>query len=96
VGLGADTGRRVTRIADELDTLLRGPGREDGIGITAIDGLIVGPSFVHPDDWVPLIFRRPPPQSLSNYRANSAVRSKLRLRRRRGSPRSCTISALPC
>jgi yecA family protein len=45
--------------------LLRGPGRVDGIGVSAIDGLIAalvaGPSFVHPDDWVPLIFsvRRP-------------------------------------
>lgn len=49
----------------ELDALLRGPGREDGIGISAIDGLIAalvaGPSFVHPEEWVPLIFagRRP-------------------------------------
>jgi uncharacterized protein len=72
VGLGAGTDRRVTRAPDnlaftyaELDALLRGPGREDGVGSSAIDGLIaalvVGPSFVHPDDWVPLIFtgRRP-------------------------------------
>jgi yecA family protein len=49
----------------ELDASLRGPGRESGIGISAIDGLIAalvaGPSFVHPDHWVPLIFagRRP-------------------------------------
>jgi uncharacterized protein len=67
VDLGAGTGRRVTRIPSdlavtyaELDPLLRGPGREDGIGISAIDGLVAalvaGPSFVHPDDWVPLIF----------------------------------------
>jgi yecA family protein len=66
------TGRRVTRASDnlafpyaELDALLRGPGREDGVGLSAIDGLVAalvaGPSFVHPDDWVPLIFagRRP-------------------------------------
>ena len=72
MGLGAATGRRVTRAPDdlaftyaELDAVLRQPGREDGIGVSAIDGLIAalvaGPSFVHPDDWVPLIFagRRP-------------------------------------
>jgi uncharacterized protein len=72
VDLGAGTGRRVTCVPDnlafgyaELDASLRGPDREDSIGISAIDGLVAalvaGPSFVHPDDWVPLIFagRRP-------------------------------------
>lgn len=72
MGLGAGTGRRVTRVPNdlaftyaELDAFLRGPGRENGVGISAIDGLIAalvaGPSFVHPDDWVPLVFagRRP-------------------------------------
>ena len=49
----------------ELDALLRGTGRDGGIGVSAIDGLIAalvaGPTFVHPDEWVPLIFggRRP-------------------------------------
>jgi yecA family protein len=49
----------------ELDELLRGTGRDGFIGMSAIDGLIAAlvaaPSFVHPDDWVPLIFgnRRP-------------------------------------
>jgi yecA family protein len=70
--MDAGASRRVSRApADpaftyaELDALLRGPGRDDGIGISAIDGLIAalvaGPSFVHPDEWVPLIFagRRP-------------------------------------
>jgi yecA family protein len=73
MGLGVvGTGRRMTRVPDahafpyaELDALLRRLGRGDGIGGSAIDGLIAalvaGPSFVHPDDWVPLIFagRRP-------------------------------------
>ena len=51
---------------DELDAILRGTGGHDGaIGMSAIDGLIAAlvaaPAFVHPDEWVPLIFggRRP-------------------------------------
>jgi hypothetical protein len=50
----------------ELDEILRGNGRNGAIGISAIDGLIAAlvaaPSFVHPDEWVPLIFggRQPP------------------------------------
>lgn len=50
----------------ELDEILRGSGRTGAIGISAIDGLIAAlvaaPSFVHPDEWVPLIFsgRQPP------------------------------------
>jgi len=51
---------------DELDGILRGAGGHDGaIGMSAIDGLIAAlvaaPAFVHPDEWVPLIFggRRP-------------------------------------
>ena len=50
----------------ELDEILRGTGHMDAIGISAIDGLIAAlvaaPSFVHPDEWIPLIFGgRPPP-----------------------------------
>lgn len=50
----------------ELDEILRGAGHMDAIGISAIDGLIAAlvaaPSFVHPDEWIPLIFGgRPPP-----------------------------------
>jgi len=46
---------------DELDGILRGAGGHDGaIGMSAIDGLIAAlvaaPAFVHPDEWVPLIF----------------------------------------
>lgn len=50
----------------ELDELLRGTGRTGAIGMSAIDGLIAAlvaaPSFVHPDEWIPLIFggRQPP------------------------------------
>jgi yecA family protein len=44
----------------ELDKILRGSGRSDAIGMSAIDGLIAAlvaaPSFVHPDEWVPLVF----------------------------------------
>jgi yecA family protein len=49
----------------ELDEILRGTGRNGAIGMSAIDGLIAAlvaaPSFVHPDEWVKLIFagRRP-------------------------------------
>jgi yecA family protein len=69
--MGAGSGRGVTGVpADtftysELDELLRGTGRDGFIGMSAIDGLIAAlvaaPSFVHPDEWVPLIFgnRRP-------------------------------------
>jgi yecA family protein len=50
----------------ELDEILRGTGHTDAIGMSAIDGLIAAlvaaPSFVHPDEWIPLIFggRQPP------------------------------------
>jgi len=56
----------VTDAFAELDEILRGTGRTDAIGMSAIDGLIAAlvaaPSFVHPDEWIPLIFsgRQPP------------------------------------
>lgn len=44
----------------ELDEILRGSGPSGAIGMSAIDGLIAalvaGPSFVRPDEWVPLVF----------------------------------------
>ena len=44
----------------ELDEILRGSGHSGAIGMSAIDGLIAAlvaaPSFVHPDEWVPLVF----------------------------------------
>ena len=50
---------------DELDEYLRGGGHHDAVGMSAIDGLIAAlvaaPVFVHPDEWLALIFggRRP-------------------------------------
>ena len=50
----------------ELDEILRADGHADAIGMSAIDGLIAAlvaaPSFVHPKEWIPLIFggRQPP------------------------------------
>ena len=69
--MGMDPRRRVGGVTDaftyaELDEILRGTGRNGAIGISAIDGLIAAlvaaPSFVHPDEWIPLIFgaRQPP------------------------------------
>ena len=44
----------------ELDEIMRGSGHSGAIGMSAIDGLIAAlvaaPSFVHPDEWVPLVF----------------------------------------
>jgi len=57
--------RRVGGVTDpftytELDEILRGTGHTGAIGMSAIDGLIAAlvaaPSFVHPDEWIPLIF----------------------------------------
>ena len=43
-----------------VDEILRGAGRTGAIGMSAIDGLIAAlvavPSFVHPEEWIPLIF----------------------------------------
>ena len=69
--MGMAPRRRVGGVTDaftyaELDEILRGTGRSSAIGISAIDGLIAAlvaaPSFVHPDEWIPLIFggRQPP------------------------------------
>jgi len=49
---------------EELDEILRGDGYNDWIGVSAIDGLIAalvaGPCFVHPNEWMALIFGRAP------------------------------------
>ena len=54
----------------ELDEIVRGTGRDGGIGMSAIDGLIAAlvaaPSFVRPDEWVPLIFAGRPPAMHEN------------------------------
>src|SRR5215472_7982680 len=72
VGLGRRRQRRPAgRVTDaltyaELDEILRGAGRTGATGMRAVDGLIAAlvaaPSFVHPDEWIPLIFggRQPP------------------------------------
>ncbi len=45
---------------DELDEIFRGNGPSGNIGTSAIDGmiaaLVAGPAFVHPDEWLPIIF----------------------------------------
>ena len=45
---------------EEVDLILRGDGRGDYAGISAIDGLIAavvaGPAYLEPDDWLPEIF----------------------------------------
>jgi yecA family protein len=72
--VGVDRGRKQHRaggVTDaftyaELDEILRGTGHSGAIGMSAIDGLIAAlvaaPSFVHPEEWMPLIFggRQPP------------------------------------
>src|SRR5580693_4826956 len=65
---------------DELDAILRSTGGHDGaIGMSAIDGLIAAlvaaPAFVHPDEWVPLIFggRRPMDEGSPEERAVRTV-----------------------
>jgi yecA family protein len=65
---------------DELDAILRGTGGHDSaIGMSAIDGLIAAlvaaPAFVHPDEWVPLIFggRRPMDEGSPEERAVRTV-----------------------
>ncbi len=71
MGMEQQRRRRVGGVTDaftyaELDEILRGTGRNGAIGMSAIDGLIAAlvaaPSFVHPDEWIPLIFggRQPP------------------------------------
>jgi yecA family protein len=44
----------------ELDEILRGSGHAGAVGMSAIDGLIAAlvaaPSFVHPEEWMPLVF----------------------------------------
>src|ERR1051325_8916357 len=87
--MGMEPQRRVGRVTDaftyaELDEILRGTVRTGAIGISAIDGLIAAlvaaPSFVHPDEWIPLIFsgRQPPctrtaPSCAPSRRSSSAT-----------------------
>lgn len=52
--------KQPTYTYDELDEIFRGNGRSGNIGISAIDGmiaaLVAGPAFVHPEEWLPIIF----------------------------------------
>jgi Uncharacterised protein family (UPF0149) len=63
----------------ELDEILRGAGRTGAIGMSAIDGLIAAlvaaPSFVHPEEWIPLIFggRQPLHENSPELRAVKTI-----------------------
>jgi len=76
--------RRAGRVTDafayaELDEILRGAGRTGAIGMSAIDGLIAAlvaaPSFVHPEEWIPLIFggRQPLHENSPELRAVKTI-----------------------
>jgi yecA family protein len=62
---------------DELDEILRGKGDDDTVGMSLIDGLIAalvaGPVFVHPEEWLPLIFNGRVPNGLAGTPENLAV-----------------------
>jgi len=62
---------------DELDEIFRGDGRSDGIGMSAIDGLIAalvaGPVFVPPQEWLPLIFAGGLPAAVEDTLEHLAV-----------------------
>ena len=54
---------------DELDELFRGDGRNDYIGLSAIDGmiaaLVAGPVVVPKEEWLPLIFADHMPRTIA-------------------------------
>ena len=62
---------------DELDEIFRGKGDDDTVGMSLIDGLIAalvaGPVFVHPEEWLPLIFSGRVPNGLAGTPQNLAV-----------------------
>ena len=62
---------------DELDEILRGKGDHDTVGMSLIDGLIAalvaGPVFVHPEEWLPLIFNGRVPNALTGTPEHLAV-----------------------
>jgi IS66 C-terminal element/Uncharacterised protein family (UPF0149) len=81
---GARQRRRAGRVTDafayaELDEILRGAGRTGAIGMSAIEGLIAAlvaaPSFVHPEEWIPLIFggRQPLHENSPELRAVKTI-----------------------
>jgi yecA family protein len=66
---------------DELDQLFRGDGQNDSIGISLVDGLIAalvaGPAFVHPQEWLPLIFNGRLPLAVEGTPEHLAVNTIL-------------------
>jgi yecA family protein len=62
---------------DELDEVLRGNGRSGNVGISAIDGmiaaLVAGPAFLHPEEWLPIIFAGRVPDVLDGTPEHLAV-----------------------
>lgn len=62
---------------DELDEIFRGKGDDDTVGMSLIDGLIAalvaGPVFVHPEEWLPLIFNGRVPNGLAGAPEHLAV-----------------------
>ena len=62
---------------DELDEIFRGTGDNDTVGMSLIDGLIAalvaGPVFVHPEEWLPLIFEGRVPDGVAGAPEHLAV-----------------------
>jgi yecA family protein len=62
---------------DELDEIFRGNGRSGNVGISAIDGmiaaLVAGPAFVHPEEWLPIIFAGRVPAAIEGTPEQLAV-----------------------
>jgi yecA family protein len=84
VGLGQTAGYLYLRCVkqpaytyDELDEVLRGNGRSGNVGISAIDGmiaaLVAGPAFLHPEEWLPIIFAGRVPDVLDGTPEHLAV-----------------------
>ncbi|MBV9509711.1 MAG: YecA family protein [Caulobacteraceae bacterium] len=65
---------------DELDALFRGDGRNDDIGLSAIDGmiaaLVAGPTVVPQEEWLPLIFADHMPRTPSERWAAATIMSR--------------------
>jgi yecA family protein len=66
---------------DELDQIFRRDGHNDSIGISLVDGLIAalvaGPAFVHPHEWLPLIFNGRLPATVQDTPDHLAVNTIL-------------------
>ena len=65
---------------EELDELLRGDGRNDFIGLSAIDGmiaaLVAGPAVVPKEAWLPLIFADHMPSNATERRAAATIMAR--------------------